>query len=993
MLRQFVGLGFVLLFALPAPAEDALHVAQAKQFLKEFRAHNKGTMAFFAAQSMQKYPYALVLFSLLESREYEAARKLVEYRAGAADGPGLQRLQRGYENGVRATPDERAAWIESERLLRGRKPADALRVLEQVGRPSEGTITGARLMWTRARALGATEKWEASLDALARASKMASDVGWLQNALAAEKLRLRIAQNRPQGLPEMTAEVLAAAGRVAELARSMDDRKTEMSALLARATIELKMGKALDARKDYTSALSLARSLNLPLMEGGILKKLGNVALSILRHPKRARRHYEDALAVFVRAGDEKLALGVRLNLARALTALAEYDKAIEQLDLLDQTPGVWAQASRSQRAYVRRRQGRLERSLEIYRELNAQAKSPVEKHALALDLGSLQLVRGDPRAALVHFESAIDSKPLRARALAGAAAAHAGLQQIERCRELFAQALEATTTPEARGRAELQWSAIERSFGNVTGALELVNAARGRLAREASTDYGNAAASWVVTADLLLLDEQREAALRPLAAASIFFARLQEPSRAIPAYARETLTLMALDQQAKYLDEILKRHGTLMVLSEGTSDPGLKGMAATVDGHFLHRRERAQEGDARFDAALEFARAAKNDDNEAAALTGKAIYAGAAGSALAEEAIGVLDRRPDRAPELHAFVAGERGDYAASIAVRLMLQGDEPDAERIYQLIERVRQARLQVALRGRDAILVRTLDAQDYAAYVAARGRLREARAVGEGLAEARTAFVRESERLRVKSPLAFTHVPSLKTVRAALGEKEALLLFLDDPYAQAVVAIDRERIVARVLDPKNRLAGLDEVLAGKQRLLLAPDGFATIDALKLKQGVLADAYVLRYCAGAASVVAARARVPAGEKRAALREESGPIRLDLLHPQASNVDLTTPETARLVLILNTVVRGKQGGTPDGIACVAEARLRAGADALLISVVGKADERIVARFRLEYAKTGDADAALRLTRAWARGQADLRDAHHWASLVLWGAR
>ena len=79
--------------------------------------------------------------------------------------------------------------------------------------------------------------------------------------------------------------------------------------------------------------------------------------------------------------------------------------------------------------------------------------------------------------------------------------------------------------------------------------------------------------------------------------------------------------------------------------------------------------------------------------------------------------------------------------------------------------------------------------------------------------------------------------------------------------------------------------------------------------------------------------------------------------------------------------------------GTPDGLACVAEARLRAGADALRISVVGKADERLVARFRLEYAKTGDADGALRLMRAWARGQADLRDAHHWASLVLWGVR
>ncbi|MHC4952884.1 MAG: hypothetical protein ACYTGZ_03275, partial [Planctomycetota bacterium] len=113
----------------------------AKRFLSAFRASDSGTMAILAAQPANQTPYSLVVFALLESREYEAARKLVEYRAAAPDGTGLKRLQKGFENGVRAPQTQRLAWIKSDALMRARKPAEAIAVIEKWGMPPAGTVT------------------------------------------------------------------------------------------------------------------------------------------------------------------------------------------------------------------------------------------------------------------------------------------------------------------------------------------------------------------------------------------------------------------------------------------------------------------------------------------------------------------------------------------------------------------------------------------------------------------------------------------------------------------------------------------------------------------------------------------------------------------------------------------------------------------------------------------------------------------------------------
>ena len=145
--------GILLLCVLPVRAAEPGHALMAKRFRDAFRAKDSGTMAILAAQPAKNTPYALVVYALLESREYEAARKLVHYRAAAPDGPGLKRLQQGYENGVRASRAQQLSWRKSDALLRDRKPDKALEVIRKWGMPPAGTVTGARLAWVRANAL------------------------------------------------------------------------------------------------------------------------------------------------------------------------------------------------------------------------------------------------------------------------------------------------------------------------------------------------------------------------------------------------------------------------------------------------------------------------------------------------------------------------------------------------------------------------------------------------------------------------------------------------------------------------------------------------------------------------------------------------------------------------------------------------------------------------------------------------------------------------
>jgi len=571
-------------------------------------------------------------------------------------------------------------------------------------------------------------------------------------------------------------------------------------------------------------------------------------------------------------------------------------------------------------------------------------------------------------------------------------------MQQRDACGKKFAEAVEVAPTPEDKGRVQLQWAAYERSFGRVKEAIERVAAARKHLAREDSTDYGNGAASWVITADLLLLDGQQEQAVKPLAAASVFFTRLQDTARAIPAFARETLVLMGFEDMAPYIDEVTKRRGTLLHLVEGTKNAALRSMGATVDGVYLHKRGTPEEGNKRFAEAIRIAREGDFPEREAAALATQALYAGADGLEAALRAVALRVRRPERSLDLHPLVVGERGDPAASIALRSLLAREQPDASLALQLIEVIKADRMQLALRGRDAILIRTLGEADYLSYVDARGALREARAAMDGVEDAEKAFLAEVERLRPLAPLAFPKVPTLEQVQAVLRADELLLLYVDDAFTRGVLAIDKEHAKLGVFDPAKPFADLGAILENKRRLLVAPGGFLAVDAAKWKGGIVADAFALQYCSSAAGLIAQRSRPvgPGGAgatDRAVVREVEKSTSIGLHHPQRSDADFSPNERARVVVYGKSTPVGIADASADGIACIVETRLRAGADFVLIAFLGNANEKVLARFRMHLEKEGkSAPEALKLARTWARAQKDLSDPRHWATLVLWGS-
>ena len=961
----------LLLCATLAAAQEPPHVGVAKKFLRAFDAQDSGTMAVLAAQPASRVAYSLVLYSLLEGREYDAAKQLAQLRASAPEGEGLLRLARGYAEGVRASDEQRAASHRAEAQLVQGDPAAALRTLDAVPAPVEGTITGARMEWTRARCLAKLDKAEPAAAAFASCARLARTTGWLQLAAESEKNRLLIARSRPT----MADVAMEAATALVQDTRAIDDRLGELNACMARAALYLRAGRPEEARADYAVAIDRARTLEKRELEGQLLTNLAYVYHVVEHQPRRAKRFYIQGLDVFVKLGDAAAIAKARFNVARVLTDTADYAEALAQLaeaESLEGAPAELLRPIRTQRAYILRRQGMLDASRDAYVALLESAPTPAEKTALELELGELQLLRGDFARARDHFQAATAAG---SRAWAGEAAAWGGLEQVERCRERFGAAIERAAEREAKGRLRLQWAAFERSFGFVDRAIELAEAAKSDLAREESTDYGNAAASWVVLGDLYLLDNRIAPALDALAKASVFLFQLRDPARAIPAYARETLVLMG--QEGK-VEEATQRHGTLLHIAEGVSDPRLKSMAACVDAVFLQRSNKPDESVARFEEALRLAEEADDAELQATALATRALFAGAAGLPFARRAIELLDREPDRVSGRQPLVVGERPDDAPSIALRCLLDQETPDPALAFELAERIKARRLRLALRGRDAILVRTLPEADYRRYVDARGALREARVAGKGVEAARAAFVELAGKL--PAPLALASVPGIRPVQDVLAADEILLLYVDDPYARGVVAVQKNGVAVRRFEADKQLEGLADLIANKRRILIAPDGFF---ALAPRPG-----QEIRYVASAASLLAQRRAEAAKGGMVAV---PGPVRIDLRHPAATDAWPRAGAGGRVVILDS--VELIPGDSVDGYVAATAARLAAGADVVLVSLTGKSDPRLVARFR-DHLKSGATPGeALRLTQEWAQTVEGLKERAQWASLVLWGAR
>jgi hypothetical protein len=405
--------------------------------------------------------------------------------------------------------------------------------------------------------------------------------------------------------------------------------------------------------------------------------------------------------------------------------------------------------------------------------------------------------------------------------------------------------------------------------------------------------------------------------------------------------------------------------------------------MSACVDALFQHRRGQPEESEARFEDALRLAIEAGDAEREANALATQALLIGAEGYPLAVRAIEAMEREPDRARVVHPLVVGERPDDAASIALRCLLEGGEPDAARAFQLVERIKANRLQLALRGRDAILIHRLAEDDYRRYVDARNRLRQARTEKEGAPEAREAFLELVGELSKRAPVAFTKPPDVRAVQGALRGDELLLLFIDDAYVRVRIAMDKTRIVVQKYEQGKQTAGLESLLKNKRRLLVAPDGFF---ALAPMAGV-----GTRYVGSAAALLAQRSRKNA--ERPGVTRIERPVRVDLRFPQASDAWPREGETGRVVIVDRTEVVAGERASVDGYLAVAIPRLLAGADVVLLSLSGKTDPRLVARFVGHLEKDGaDPAEALRLVQQWAQGEDGLKATAQWASLVLWGA-
>ncbi len=916
----------VLLPAVPVGAQERPAEEVARAFLAAHRAGDAAEMSIVAAHPARSTPYALAVHALIEMGEDEAALALAQARAAGPEGGGLLHLVEVYRRGGRPSHAQLGALQRAEARVERREGPLALVELEGCGDAVDGTVFGVRVLWVRARALELDQRPDEAREAYATCGRAAREVGWLRLAREAQRKWLALAK----GKAATVAEALRAADAYVETNERLDDQPELLAALGARAQIGLLAGQVPKAREDYTRAIELARQLRERRSEALLLGGLGHLLQTREGMPRQARTYYEKALEAARETGDADLLSQCLFNLSTVLTQVGAYPEAMANLDaLLAPDAGSTAEVRLRgliQRAYVLRRLGRLEKSLAAYRE--AHDAMPDERGRLELqaELGDLQLERGALRDAEAHYDAYLARHPGASRALAGKAGI-AGLRgRAAESDALFASAMAAANEGGERGRIHLQRVAILRQAGRLGEAREAASAALKEYEKGTHTEYGNAAAAWALLADLLLLEGENEKALEALAHASVFFTKLQEPGLAIPALARETKVLVGLGRH----DPALARLSQVKAFAAGTGDERLKAIAKTAEAVVA-----GAAGGEHWRAAADLARSAGDRETEATALAHLALVTGDQGDV--ESALRLLDGAPERGAEWHPHVPGERADFAPSFGLSILLgaEGDEGvRAGRALPLMERARRARLEVALRGRETILLAGLDESLHAEYVAARGALREARAEGADVAAAVAAFRATVERMRARSPvaasLAFPRAPDLPGVQAALREEEALLLMVKDEYVSALLVLDRTRALLRPLDAADPLAAAAPLLEGKRVLILAPDAGLALPTLPWKKGIALDAFDLYLVSSAASFLRQRGTEwpadargllvqgggPSGEAppaggRARLLWLGEPIRLDLGRPPAGRVLAAMPPADAVLAAATQAVGG----------------------------------------------------------------------------------
>ncbi len=117
------------------------------KFLDAFKASDRGAMAVLASRPARDVEYAQVVYGLLLGGHRDAVSALVELRGGGPERKGLMRQM----NVPLPTRAEREAWVDAEQHVQ--QPGKCLAALQGAGRPIDGSLHAARILWTKGRAL------------------------------------------------------------------------------------------------------------------------------------------------------------------------------------------------------------------------------------------------------------------------------------------------------------------------------------------------------------------------------------------------------------------------------------------------------------------------------------------------------------------------------------------------------------------------------------------------------------------------------------------------------------------------------------------------------------------------------------------------------------------------------------------------------------------------------------------------------------------------
>jgi len=1000
---------FALVLACLCSATFALDdpVELAKRFLKAHESRNRGRQAILASQAAGTAPYALAVHWLLLRGHREAAAALVEQRQG----PEREGLKRLLEVGLGARPEAFQALARAEAALAGNKPVAALQALPAADGLAEGSVIAAMAAWTRARALasGAGRTPEEAARACLEAARLARACGWLSKAR--EAARLAAVHGRE---PDTR---LAGADAWLELSRLLDDPDGRIAALDRRASLHEAVAGALAqraaaepdqakrqktnkeaaaarerARQDYSDAIGLARQQGRLATQARLTAKLALHWHFVERRLKSARVFYGKAETLLDAASEPDLLSKVRRNLAVVLTQLGRYGDAVARLDkLLAGAAPPYDEGERAalaQRAYALWRSGSTERAAGAYERVLEVTADDAVRARLHVEAGELQLQRGDLAAARRHFDAVLENDPDHVDALASRARARGLAGDEQGARADFAAALAAADSDRERVRVLLFRAQQERSWGRIADASRTAAAALAAAREAEDANYLNVGVTWLLNADLALLRGDREAALKHLERGGVLFVNLGEPYNAVSAYAREALLLT----EAGRPDEALQRLTVIRHLAKTTPADTLKSLAFGVESFLEARNGRLERARDAARKALAHARSAGDRERAATARLQLARLAESGGFVEVEAALDALDARLVAGPEWHPPVDGERADHAEGIGLSVLLRDEDmPSAERArhgYRLIERARRERILVALRGRRAVLRRTLEPAAYHEYLRHRNAVLQARAEDERVEEAEAVFRevvklwRDEEQLPGLS-LAFPRRARLEDLQAKLRDGDVFVGMLDDPYARALVVVTRTGAALRAYDPEKPAAAIADELEAAKRLVVAPDGRWAVQP---------------FPAGSVPVVYATSgsAYPGGEPVLAREVHRIPdaIPLDFDYPRATGAGrwLADPVEAALVVAPDTTpARRARNPRAEGATALVEALAIGGARYVALSLHRATPPQLVDRFVANCRDRKQAPpVALREAREWYRARNPDAPQTKWAALVLY---